>query len=973
MIGRTISHYKILEELGRGGMGVVYKARDTKLDRTVVLKFLPSDLTRDEEAKARFVQEAKAAAAPNHPRIVTIYEIGEHEGQTFISMEFVEGESVRDLIDRGPLPLEKALDIVCQVADGLGKAHQAEIVHRDVKPENLLIDRDGRVRILDFGLAKLRGVTKLTTEASTLGTIQYMSPEQARGEDVDHRTDIWSIGVVLFEMITGQRPFKGDYEQAVIYSILNENPEPVTGLRTGVPLELERIILKALGKETGKRYRDADDLLVDLRNLRSEPAPASIRQRSARKRRPILLAAGLALVVAVVILLGIRIQIGRQAPAVAQENTLAVMYFDNLADPADSQKLGEIVANLLITDLSESRYVRVVSSQRLYDILKRLGREGVKAVDRDVASRVAAEARARWMLLGSILQMEPQTVMTSQLVDVETGEVHASQRIEGAPGERIFSLVDRLTVEVKRDLSLPVAAQAEPDRPVAEVTTHSPEAYRHYLDGVDFFYKVYWSEAQNSLKEALALDSTFAMANLRLGFIETVYGTSPAQGRARISRAVEYSDRVSERERLFIHGVAGFIQGDYPRAVGELRQISERYPSDKEAFFWLGVLYLLYTGQPGEGVHAFTRAIEIDPLYEEAYNMLAYAYEKLGDPEKSIWAINQYISMAPEEPNPYDTRGDLYAYSGRIDQAIESYQTALKKKSDFYGALGKLGKMYLLKGLYSEAELCYRRMVSSSDPQARSNGRRWLARIPMIQGRWEQALQILDDGIAADRMEEYTARSAEKHLAKAMIQWEKGLFDPALNELETGMRTLKEGAPEDLAVWWQHRSCVLAARGGIPAAEEELESMRAALGASPARLLRHYWWGLGTVALMKGAPDSATAYLERGTALPSRESTPLDVRCRLAEALLAAGRPGDAVDQLESTLSRYDYAGIAWPIWWVKAHYLLGRAYERSGWKAEAVEKYTEFLSLWKDADPGIAEVEDAKNRLEGLRSEATG
>ena len=264
MIGKTISHYKILEKLGEGGMGVVYKAEDTKLERKVALKFLPSHTTTDKEAVKRFEREAKAAAALNHPNIITIHEISEFEGQTFITIEYVEGKSLREKVSDSPLSIDETINITVQICEGLSKAHQAGIVHRDIKPENILIDEDGRVKIVDFGLAKLKGVGKLTKEKSTLGTIHYMSPEQTRGEEVDNRADIWSVGVVLYEMITGQCPFKGEYEQAVIYSILNEDPEPVTGLRMDISVELERILKRALAKRPSERYQHIDDLLVDL-------------------------------------------------------------------------------------------------------------------------------------------------------------------------------------------------------------------------------------------------------------------------------------------------------------------------------------------------------------------------------------------------------------------------------------------------------------------------------------------------------------------------------------------------------------------------------------------------------------------------------------------------------------------------------------------------------------------------------------
>ena len=273
MIGKTISHYKILEKLGEGGMGVVYKAEDTKLKRTVALKFLPPELTRDPEAKQRFIHEAQAASALLHNNVATIHEINEtDDGQMFICMDCYEGEILKEKIRKGPLKIDESLTIAIQIAQGLEKAHKKGIVHRDIKPANVFIAEDGVVKILDFGLAKLGRQTKLTKKGTTLGTVAYMSPEQTQGKDVDHRTDIWSLGVVLYEMLTGQLPFKGDYEQAVIYSILNEAPEPITGLRTGVPIEIASVVKKALSKNLNERYRNMGEMSADLKSFEKEPA-----------------------------------------------------------------------------------------------------------------------------------------------------------------------------------------------------------------------------------------------------------------------------------------------------------------------------------------------------------------------------------------------------------------------------------------------------------------------------------------------------------------------------------------------------------------------------------------------------------------------------------------------------------------------------------------------------------------------------
>ncbi len=340
MIGQTISHYKITRQLGAGGMGVVYEAVDTKLDRTVALKFLPPESTRDPDAKARFVHEAKAASALDHNNVCVIHEIDEtDDGQLFLAMACYRGETLKDRISAGPLPLNEALDITRQVAEGLAKAHEGDIVHRDIKPANIFLTEDGVAKILDFGLAKLEGQTLLTKTGTTLGTAGYMSPEQARGDASDQRTDLWCLGVVLYQMVSGRMPFPGDQQQAIVYGILNLDPDPVTGLRTGVPMELERIIGKCLAKDPKERYQSAEELLADQLRLRREMAPDSTvtmqTQGVKAKRRPWPWMIGSLFAVVLVVALGIQHFNSESDDSPVQEMRLAVLPFENLGNPED--------------------------------------------------------------------------------------------------------------------------------------------------------------------------------------------------------------------------------------------------------------------------------------------------------------------------------------------------------------------------------------------------------------------------------------------------------------------------------------------------------------------------------------------------------------------------------------------------------------------------------------------------------------
>jgi tetratricopeptide (TPR) repeat protein len=526
-------------------------------------------------------------------------------------------------------------------------------------------------------------------------------------------------------------------------------------------------------------------------------------------------------------------------------------------------------------------------------------------------------------------------------------------------------MVDKLTVEVKKDLSLPAQAQKEETPKVADVTTHSTEAYRYYLEGIDYFYKVYMVEAEKNFRKALELDSTFAMAYYWLAILVT-----GAERKTSAAKAAQYSDKVSQKEKYYIRCLEAGVSGNQTQEIKELEKIVEHYPEEKEAYFALAIIYQLQLRRYQQAVDCLNKAIEIDPLYKIAYNMLAYAYNDMGDFEKSLWAINKYISLAPDEANPYDSRADLYAYNGKLDQAIDSYKKALEVKPDFYSSLMKLGHMYLFKREYAQAESCYKALSSSNEKLYRSAGRIFLALIPLYQGKFEDALKVLDDGIAADRMEQAEGEpNAGKHLVKAQIYEEKKNMGLALNEAEIGIEILKKVAPSDPVNRRDYYAYLLAKSGKIAEAEELTRALKKDIEEKNPTSMYSYWLALGAIELAKGDTNTAINYLEKAD---KEALSPLfPVRVFLGKTYLESGKIGEAVAELEKALSRYDDYRVNAPAWAVKAYYLLGLAYEKSGWKAKAIEKYEEFLDIWKDADPGIPEVQDAKERVEKLRAES--
>jgi serine/threonine protein kinase/tetratricopeptide (TPR) repeat protein len=962
MIGQTISHYRIVEKLGEGGMGEVFLAEDTELRRKVALKFLPKRVASDPDALARFKREAQAAAALNHPNIITIHEIGRHEDQSFIAMAYIDGDLLSDELKRG-IPLERALDIVTQVCEGLDKAHRAGIVHRDIKPENLLIDADGRVKILDFGLATSGGAGAADTDDSTAGTVYYMSPEQARGDKVDARSDVFSLGAVLYEILGGKRPFEGPHSEAVRYSILHEDPEPLTGLNPRVTPEIEKIVSKALAKDPAQRYPSTALLAADLAAM----SPGTWRRRGKLSARRWAIPGALVLlaIAALIVINPFKVDISSQQEAVAGENTVAIMYFDNLAERDDPSRLAEIMTNLLITNLSQSQDLKVVSSQRLYDILKQKGKEGEKAIDRTTATEIAQTAGARWMMLGSILQVEPTLVVTTQLVDVSTGEIEASQRLTGAPGETVFDVVDRMTGDARTELPVPVQLDVAQPKPVAEVTTSSLDAYRHYVEGLEYERLFYNPEACESFHKALEYDSTFAMAHLHYGW-SALGMRNFKEGVTAIEKAAQYVDRVSGKERLYIQGAEAFLDGRYDDAIEIHTRVTQLYPDEKRAYFELAMVLFLI-GDFEHSLENHRKILTLDPTFKESYNQMAYIYDHLGNFEKSIWAVNQYIELAPGEANPYDTRGDLYANNGDIDRAIVSYQKALEIKPNFHGTVEKNGHMHIHRGRYDKAESEFRTLLASDQLAVRSRGKYLLAMIPLYQGRLREGLEALDAAIAADEAEDlYTESYLYKIYSKILALNNLHQPDLAYDQARLWRDGIVAIFPMFATDFDFVYANICAEIGKTAEADSIIAVYETVLDTLDESAIEPYHSAKGNIALVRGDPELAIRHLLRSDELDPNDYL---TRYRLAKAYLMADRTNDAIAVLEKALERYDRGRLFEPFASVRGYYVLGTAYQRAGRSAEAIEQYQIFLDIWQNADPELEEVPDAKARLEQLKS----
>jgi serine/threonine protein kinase/tetratricopeptide (TPR) repeat protein len=712
MIGKTISHYKILEKLGEGGMGVVYKAEDSRLKRTVALKFLPKDLTRDTEARDRFVQEARSAAALSHPNICTIHEIDEVKGQFFIVMEYIEGQNLREQIESGPHNIDKAMDIAIQVADGLKEAHEKGIVHRDIKSANIMVTEKGQAKIMDFGLAKLAGQARLTKTVTTLGTVAYMSPEQVKGEEVDHRTDIWSLGVVLYEMVTGQLPFKGEYEQTLVYSIVNKDAEPMTSLRTGVPLKFDKIVNKCMDKEPAERYQTASDLIADLRHIQrimaaptpqSRPAgPSKVVDRVAR-RWPWVAALVVGAALAIVILLR-PLEPTKRKP-ISKRKMIAVLPFENLG-PHEDEYFADGITEEIMARLANIQRLGVIA--RTSAIQYRNTDKTIRQIGEELGVDYILEGTVRWQRIPH----DPSRVrITPQLIRVADA-THLWANVYENDMADIFEVQSDIAEQVAEALDITLL---EPERRSLEAaSTDNLEAYHYYLRGNDYYNRSLVEQdrliAIQMYEKAVQLDPTFARAYAQLSKSHaSIYWYYYDRTEERLAKAREAVDKALELKpdlpeahlALGVYHYHGHLE--YDQALNEFAIVQKSQPNNSELFAWIGCVQRRQ-GRLEEALANLKKSVELDPRSNTNAINLAQTYYLMRNYPDGERCFDKIISITPDWPRPYAEKAWLYlSWEGSVKKARES----LEMSPEMIGESGFIFPTWVLldeiDGKYQEA------------------------------------------------------------------------------------------------------------------------------------------------------------------------------------------------------------------------------------------------------------------------------
>ena len=988
MIGTTISHYRIVEQIGAGGMGVVYRAHDERLNRDVAIKVLPEEVAADPNRLARFEREARAVAALSHPNILEIHDFGSEGGITYAVMEMLEGRNLRDTIDQGQLPVRTVTDYATQIARGLAAAHDRGIVHRDLKPENLFVSSDSHIKILDFGLAKLMEpekdvapeaptATLMTSPGAVVGTVAYMSPEQVKGHPADHRSDIFALGVVLYEMIAGRRPFRGATAAETTAAILKEEPEPLSTTLSTAPPALASIVSRCLEKRPGDRFQSAHDLALAIQAQSDVPAISAVTMNGYRTRRwfPGIGFAAVGAVAAIILALYLGTREAEPAPGIGASGrpAVAVMRFEDHTGDEETAWLSGGLPSMLLTGLAQTQGLDVISSERIQEVLKQLGQGDIEDLDPSLVPETARWAGAGAVVVGGFYKSGAEVRIDVQIKDVGSNKLLSAHTVHG---EDVFPLVDELTEHIRASLAL---ADAPAGQELTEVTTSSLEAYRLYQNGREAASEMRREDAVRLLEGAIELDPSFAMAHFELWMIQTGFGLlkNPDAEKHR-QNTLENINHMTERQRLWFLALLAREGGNPTRAAELLEQLITRHPDEERAYGTLALIYEWGVYDPQKSLDANARGVEALPKSGRMHGNYGLALLDVGRLNEARREFETHAELSPRDPVSYDLLGDYFLVVGEPERALEEYARALEVEPSFFRARTGLALAYGMLGRYEQA-------LDEADRFPGWERHALKAFLLSRVGRYRDAEQKILEGTMLTEDGLYMFIEGGLQFIGVTIEMERGRFSRMLDissrMQEMSLRSHEREMRENIA---QHAHGVA---GFAYARSGNLEAARRHLEALNSLLLEPHWspvdWTLGAlegeIALAAKDLDAAEAFFRAAEPTPKMlfhrwalmGAIPLHhhpSRDGLARVARARGDRDGAIEiyrQLITPGVDCPWTSVLEPRFVLE----LARLLDEKGDETAAREHFEQFLDLWKNADPDLPELAEARTRLAQLEA----
>lgn len=974
--GTVLGHYEILRSIGAGGMGEVYLARDRKLRREVAIKVLPQHVAGSPDSLNRFEREALVLAQISHPNILAIHDFDRIEDVTLAVTEYLEGETLRDRLDRASLPARRALEIGAQVAEGLAAAHSKGIVHRDLKPENIFLTRDDQVKILDFGLAradilpasdpdKPDSSPTQTEPGIVKGTIGYMAPEQLRGLEVDGRSDIFSLGCVLYEMLTGKRAFARATVADTMTAILKDNPPDFLESGRHVPPEAERVTHHCLEKDPSRRFQSSLDLALHLRSLASSPDIDRGKLRGGLWKRFV----GAAAVAAAIVILALAFWFGyngldrsKSTVTYQERPTVAVMFFENLTGDPSFEWMRSALTNMLVTDLSQSTQIEVLGTDRLYQILNELGSLEDPAVSSATVEEVARRTRVSTVVLGSFLRAGDTFRLTARLQEAQSGRIIATESVEGAGEAAIFKMVDEITARIKSRLEIPHSESAL-ERGIESVTSSSVEAFRHYVEGNDLHILSKEREALAPLERAVELDPDFAMALAKLSVVHWNLGhVREAHDYAR--RALQHVDRLTARERYYIEGrYYSLTPATLNRGVEAYESLISLYPTHGPGRHNLATLYAEME-RYDDAIAQFEELVRSGTSFSGTYSNLAACYRAIRTPEKGLDLLREYVRDHPNVGLGHSNLGLYLTQLGHYDEALAAFREARVWSPGDTGIRAREFTVHVLLEDWDEAGRLADRLVSTADPVWGAEGRVGLAMLHLYRGRLQPAL---------DQLEQAASQLPPNDPIRSFTLLLAGRIHLLVGRPEEALRSARAAFETGRGYPIQGEAHALAAMAYARLKQEQealgvFEDYRAEYRTFPEVLVnRRDNTLLGTMALLEGKLDEATVRLaEAATTIENHNPWRDDgIPFLYGWALWEAGQKSDAIAWLEQFV-KGTTERVQSPIEYVRSLYLLGDAYAAGGNTEKAREYFSRFLAHWGEGEFDRPQVERARQYLRG-------